>query len=191
MAAVGVVSIGGRRITLDALTGEVVDPPRSAHVQKSAECERDTWTWIWHYNTFHVRTPGGKDWPVEIEERVAAVSKGQRVTLVRGIVGKKESNWLAVFNHTTDRLGYVAQTRNDLAGPLFYNLLMIVAVFVGVFALFSLAGAFGESSIIALFGLIASGAYFVWVFHRRRKLSEAVEDAVKRLGTQPRDAAAS
>jgi hypothetical protein len=191
MPAVATVTIGGKRIALEALTGDVVDTQRSPAT--GTDTERDRWARFspaWHYREFAVRTAGGREWRVELE-RVTPVSRGQRVTLLRGIVGTKESNWLAIFNHTTGRLAYVAQTRNDLAGPAFYNLLTIVAVFVAVFGLFSVAGAFGESSLVALFWLLASAAYFVWVFQRRKKLTGAVEEAVKRLRAQPVDAAAS
>jgi hypothetical protein len=81
----------------------------------------------------------------------------------------------------------VARERNDLAGPLPYNWIIIVCVIfvvAGVGRL--LVGAGGTGSVLML--IIGIGAFY-WIMQRRKKLVSFVESAV--MGMKRRGVAAA
>jgi hypothetical protein len=53
------------------------------------------------------------------------VTRGDKVTLFRGIADGKETDWLAVCNHSTEHLGFISQPLSKLAGPPLYQVMLV------------------------------------------------------------------
>lgn len=181
MPAVGSVSIGGKQIDLHAFTGDVVEVSRRSDTETTYEQGQPTKSTTWHYIKFLVRAPDGTTQQAEVDTRQATVAKGEQVTLFWGIVGKKESNYLAVYNHSSHKLGVVWDTRNDLAGPAILRSQIVLTVLVLVFLL-AFIGTSGLGSVVVL-GLM--GGLWYYVHQRRQTLIKAVEAAIPGLKVQP------
>jgi hypothetical protein len=106
------------------------------------------------------------------------VTKGDQVTRVWGIVNGKESDWLSVYNHSTDHLGFVPQTTAKLAGPPLYPVMLFGCGVIQFFALFGMV----QWSLSAWFAFLLFCGPWAWVFQRRATLKKAVRDAIPRLG---------
>lgn len=173
MASVGNVRIGSKNIDIQAFTGEVMDTAHTTYVQTVQNQNGFSNTSTSHYNKFLLAN-GSAQHSIEVSERVIGISRGQRVTGFWGIVRGKESNWLALFNHDTGKWAWFTPTRNKLAGPPMNQLLIIVAVFAGVFGVMALFGA----SPAAIVLLPLSGLIFWRVQRRRKALMSAVNSAL-------------
>ncbi|MEP7305794.1 MAG: hypothetical protein ABJA98_09775 [Acidobacteriota bacterium] len=55
------------------------------------------------------------------------------VTLFWGVVGKKESSDLAVYNHSRDAFGVGWHIRNELAGPAFLQSQLLLSILAILF----------------------------------------------------------
>src|SRR5262245_55260095 len=118
MAVVSHVTIGSKKIDLEAFTGAVVQSRVLEHTthdtdQYGRQWRRSTSYW----SNFRVRNADGKEQSVEVWQSIADVSDGQHVTLFWGVKNEKATNWLAVYNHATDVLGFVPGPLHKLAGP--------------------------------------------------------------------------
>ena len=153
MASVGSVRIGTKHIDIQAFTGEVMDTSRD--------------------NKFVLANGRGQH-AIEVSERVMSISRGQKVTGFWGVVRGRDSDWLALFNHDTGKWAWFRPTRDKLAGPPLNQLLIIIAVFAGVFGVFSLFG----SPVAAISFLAMSGAIVWRVQQRRKTLMGAVTTAL-------------
>jgi hypothetical protein len=116
-----------------------------------------------HYNKFVLANGHGQH-AIEVSERVISISRGQKVTGFWGVVRGKDSDWLALFNHDTGKWAWFRPTRDTLAGPPLNQLLIIIAVFAGVFGVFSLFG-----SPVAAIPLLAIAGVIFWRVQKRRK----------------------
>jgi hypothetical protein len=177
MRSVGNVRIGSKSIDIQAFTGEVMDTAHTTYVETVRNQNGVSSTSTSHWNKFLLANGSGQH-SIEVSERVIHVSSGQTVTGFWGVVRGKDSDWLALFNHDTGKWGWFMPTRNTLAGPPMNQLLIIVAVFAGVFSVMSLFGAFGSPG-PATFIWLAIAALIFWRIQRRRKaLMNAVTTAL-------------
>lgn len=182
MAAAGSVSIGSKKIDLQAFTGEVISSSRSS----DTETTRDEDGHVvkhrrWNYNKFVVRAPDGMTRGTEVDTRQATVTEGEQVTLFWGVVGNRESDYLAVYKHGSGELGVVWDTRNDLAGPAILRSQIVLTVLVVVWLIAFIATS-GVVSWVVL-GLLVALWYFV--HSRRQKLIQAVKAAIPAIRAQP------
>ena len=177
MASVGSVRIGSKNIEIQAFTGEVMDTAHTTYVETVRNQNGVSSTSTSHYNKFMLANGNGQH-AIEVSERVISIARGQRVTGFWGVVRGKESDWLALFNHTTGKLAWFTPTRNKLAGPPMNQFLIIVAVFAGVFSVMSLFGAFGSPGPATFIWLAISALIFWRVQKRRKALMHAVNTAL-------------
>jgi hypothetical protein len=173
MASVGNVRIGTKNIDIQAFTGQVVDTAHSTYVNTTTNQNGYSSTSTSHYNKFLLANDNGQH-SIEVSERVINIARGQKVTGFWGVVRGKDSDWLALFNHDTGKWAWFRPTRDKLAGPPLNQLLIIVAVFVGVFGVFALFG----SPVAAIIPLGISGLIFWRVQRRRKALMSAVTSAL-------------
>jgi hypothetical protein len=173
MASVGSVRIGTKNIDIQAFTGEVMDTAHTTYVNTTTNQNGYSNTTTSHYNKFVLANGNGQH-AIEVSERVISISRGQKVTGFWGVVRGKDSDWLALFNHDTGKWAWFRPTRDKLAGPPLNQLLIIIAVFAGVFGVFSLFGSpVGAIPLLAISGLI------LWrVQTRRKSLMGAVTSAL-------------
>ena len=175
MAAVGSVSIGSKKIDLHAFTGEVISSSRSSDTETTRDEDGHvTKHRRWNYNKFVVRAPDGSTRGTEVDTRQATVTEGEQVTLFWGVVGTKESDYLAVYKHASDKLGVVWETRNQLATPALLRSQIVLAILALVFIVTFVATS-GLGSVIVL-GLLVGLWY--WLYRRRQTLIQAVEAAI-------------
>lgn len=182
MAVANSVTIGSTRIDLEAVTGEVVSSKLTEY-SSSQEIRRPDGSTGRQYSTtywtqFRVRGEAGKEWSLELQRKVVTVSTGQHVTLVWGVVDGKDSDWLAVYNHATEHLGFVSATTNKLAGPYLYQVLLFGCGVMQFFTVFGLM----RGNLLAWVIFLAFCAPWVWVFRRRETLKDAVRNAIPRPG---------
>lgn len=173
MASVGSVRIGTKNIDIQAFTGEVMDTAPTTYVNTTTNQNGYSSTSTSHYNKF-VLANGSNQHAIEVSERVISISRGQKVTGFWGVVRGKDSDWLALFNHDTGKWAWFRPTRDKLAGPPLNQLLIIIAVFAGVFGVFSVFG----SPVAAIPFLAISGVIFWRVQKRRKALMGAVTTAL-------------
>ena len=173
MATVGSVRIGSKNIDIQAFTGDVMDTAHTTYVNTTTNQGGVTSTSTSHYNKFLLSNGSGQH-AIEVSERVISISRGQKVTGFWGVVRGKDSDWLALFNHDTGKWAWFTPTRNKLAGPPMNQLLIVVAVFAGVFGVMALLGA----SPAAIVLLPLSGLIFWRVQRRRKALMSAVTTAL-------------
>ena len=129
-----------------------------------------------------MRGANGKEWSLEVLRTVASVTKGDQVTLFWGIVGGKDSDWLSVYNHSTEHLGFVGQTTAKLAGPPLYTVMLFGCGVIQFFALFGMV----QWSLSAWIAFLLFSVPWAWVFQRRATLKKAVRDAIPRPGQASR-----
>ena len=182
MAAANSVTIGSTRVDLVTFTGDVISSELTEYTSSQRVTRSDGRTG-WQYTTtywtrFRVRGEGGKEWTLELLRKVVTVSVGQQVTLFWGVVGGKESDWLAVYNHATEHLGFVPATTNTLAGPYLYQVLLFGCGVMQFFTVFGLM----RGDLLAWVMFLAFCAPWVWVFRRRETLKDAVRHAIPRPG---------
>ncbi len=182
MAIAGSVTIGAKHIDLEAFTGIVVDSQMTSYTREHIQnrpnggYSRQYTTSYW--NKFTVRGADGKEWGLEVLRTVASVTKGDQVTLFWGLVNKKESDWLSVYNHSTEHLGFVPQTTAKLAGPPLYTVMLFGCGVIQFFALFGMV----QWSLSAWIAFLLFSLPWAWVFQRRATLKKAVRDAIPRHG---------
>jgi hypothetical protein len=124
-----------------------------------------------------VRGAEGKEWELEVLRTVVTVTRGDQVTLFWGVANGKESNWLAVYNHATEHLGFIAATLNKLAGPPLWAVMLSFCGVIQFFALFGLV----QGSLSAWISFLLFCGPWAWVFQRRGAIKQAIRDAIPRL----------
>ena len=171
MPEVSSVDIGMRKVHIYRFTGVVVDSQRSTHTTATSHNNGQVSTHTEHYNEIFIQDEKGEEMSAEIGGTGVSVRPGNRVSIFWGIVGNAEKgSYTTVINHDTGAKGHIAKGVNDVCGPPFYNMLIILFVFIGVMgAGVLLSGDFGGS--IPL--LAMTGGYFWWLTGRRRKLRAA------------------
>ncbi len=178
MEAVGNVGLGTRSVNIYRFTGQVIDSQRSSETSFMSHSNHQVTSQTHHYNEIFIRSPDGEERVAEVGSTGVPVRAGNTVTVVWGIIGNREKGLYAgVYNHDTRQMGYVAKAVNDLAGPHLYNMMIIIFVFVGVFAVGSVLSG-GMSGVLPL---LLTGGFFFWLLQRRKKLRAAMAAAVPDL----------
>jgi hypothetical protein len=171
-----------------AFTGEVVDQSTSSETHTTVHSNNQVTSRTDHYTHLFVRAPSGEECDLEVANLRMGVRRQHTVTLLWGIrKGKEQGPYVAVNNHDTKSIHHIRKGNNDLAGPPGYNLLLVVAVMVGVFGLFGVLGGSMGAAVPLLLGV---GAVY-WVYSRQRKLMAAVEAAARGIGVRAMSAAAT
>ena len=175
MSAVSSVDIGMRRINIYRFTGQVLDSQRSSETTVSSDNRGNVSSSTYHYNEIFLKGADGEERSVEVASASVPVRIGNTVTVLWGIVGNREKgHYSTVYNHDTQQVGHIAKAINDLAGPMLYNMLIILFVFIGVFAVMSLFGGSGVGFVL----VVLTGVFFYWLIRRRKKLRAAIEAAL-------------
>ena len=171
MPEVSTVQIGMRKVHIYRFTGAVVDSQKSTHTTATSNNNGQVTTYTEHYNEIFIQDEKGEQMSAEIGGTGVSVRPGNKVSVFWGIVGNAERGpFTTVINHDTGTKGHMAKGVNDVSGPPFYNMLIILFVFIGVMGAFSLLGGDIGGSIPLL---AMTGAYFWWLTARRRKLRAA------------------
>lgn len=180
MAAVGSVIIGSKKIDIHSFTGNVTSSSLSSDTETTYEDGQMTQHRKWTYNKFVVEAPDGSTQGTEVDTRQASVTQGELVTLFWGVVGTQESSYLAVYQHASDKLGVVWETRNVLAGPKWlYNQAVLTTIAI-LFLIFFI-GTSGGASVVVFLMLLA---LWYWMFRRRQKLVKAVQASIPTVKAQ-------
>lgn len=187
MSKISTVTIGSRMIDLYAFTGEVVDQASSSSTHTTVHSNNQVTSRTDHYAQLFVRAPDGEERDLEVANMKIGVRRDHTVSLLWGIKkGRETGKYLAVYNHDTKSIHHIRKENNDVAGPPGYNMIIIVAAFVGAFGLF---GTLGGDMSAAMFLLLSAGAVY-WIYNRQRKLMAAVDAAARAIAV-PSGAAAA
>jgi hypothetical protein len=171
MPEVSTVQIGGRKVHIYRFTGVVLDSQRSTHTTATSHNNGQVTTHTEYYNEIFLQNENGEEMSAEIGGTGVSVRQGSRVSVFWGIVGDAERGpFTTVINHDTGAKGHMAKGVNDVCGPPFYNMLIILFVIIGVFGAFAL---FGGELVKAIVLLGLTGWFFWWLTERRRKLRAA------------------
>lgn len=200
MPAIRTVHVGSRSIDIHCFSGEVMESQKWTTTQISggggggyshngtgfssnAPVTSRTTT----HDQIFVRAPGGEERALELSDVHLAVRKGQWLTLIWAIrSGKDQGPYVAILNHNTGSLDYVAKAVNDSCGPMLYNLMIIVGVFAGVGGVFTLLGGSFFTGLVLAGGGIGG---IVWIVRRRKQFKADIAALTAQLkanhGPQP------
>jgi hypothetical protein len=175
MAAIGTINAGSKVINLYAFSGEVVDQQRSSYTQVSNGNNNQQQVSTTHYNKIFVQAADGTEKAVEIVDSGFSARAGSKVSIIWGIPGKKEEGpYLAVVNHDNGSIHTIRKAINDLAGPPFYNMLLIVtAIFIALGFFDLINGNIGSAIIMSAIG----GGGIYWIYSRQKALMARVRAA--------------
>lgn len=187
--------VGSRPIEIHTFSGEVLESQKWTTTQisggggggyshngtgfsSSAPVRSHTTT----HDQIFVRATSGEERALELSDVHLAVRKGQWLTLVLAIrAGKHEGPYVAILNHNTGSMDWVAKAVNDSCGPMFYNLLIVVGVFAGVGGVFALLG--GTFFTGLLFAGLGIGG-ILWIVRRRKAFKAGISALTTQLRTQ-------
>jgi len=174
MSAVGSVTIGSKAIDIHSFTGKVTNSSLSTERETTYENGEMTRSTKYSYNKFFVEAPDGSWQGAELDTRQANPAEGDLLTLFWGVVQGKQSNYLAVYNHSSEKFGTVWETRNVLAGPKWlYNQAVLTTIAI-LFLIFFIATS-GATSVVVFVMLL--GLWY-WMYRRREKLIDAVKATI-------------
>ncbi len=178
MTKINTVTINARTIDLYAFTGEVIDQSTSTHTQSTLHANNQVTTYTDSYSNLFVKGKDGEERSLQVANMNIGVRQGNTVSLLWGIKkGREKGDYIAVYNHDTKAIHHIRKGNNDTAGPMGYNMLLIVGVLIGVLGAASLIG--GDFwSIIT----VAIGAGLIyWIYKRQKKLMAAVDAAARSI----------
>ncbi|MBA4285539.1 MAG: hypothetical protein C0434_08420 [Xanthomonadaceae bacterium] len=189
------VHVGSKAIEIHTFSGEVLESQKWTTTQisggggggyshngtgfsSSAPVTSRTTT----HDQIFVRAPSGEERALELSDVHLAVRKGQWLTLVLAIkAGKQQGPYVAVYNHNTGALDWVAKAVNDSCGPMLYNLLIVIGVFAGVGGTFALLG--GEFLSGLFFGGLGIGG-ILWIVRRRKAFKAEISGLAAQFKAQ-------
>ncbi len=180
MPSFATVTTGRGPVDLYAFTGVVADQEKSSYTEVTRNNNNNVATSsTTHYNTIFVRNEAGEERSVQIVDSGLALRAGSHASFIWGIPkGKEKGDYMVVINHDTGAMHTIRKAVNDLAGPPFYNMLLILAVIVGCVGLFDLfSGDLGSA--IILIGIGAGAVY--WIYKGQKALLAQVESAVRAM----------
>lgn len=169
MASIGTVTAGSKIIDIHAFSGEVVDQEKSSYTEvtrsNNNNYQNATTT---HYTKMFIRAPDGEERSLQIVDSGFSVRAGSKASMLWGIPkGKDKGDYVAVVNHDTGAVHTIRKPVNDLAGPPFYNMLLIVAaIFIAIGFFDLISGNLGSALIKA--GIGGGGIY--WIYTGQKKL---------------------
>lgn len=175
----GETKIGMKTVEIRGFTGKVSGVSKSSYTHTSVDHNaRTSSTSTTNYTEFRLTGDDGSLLQPEVESQYARVVDGDMATAFWGAVGGKDRNYyLAVYNHKLGELGVIPSERNRLAGPMGVNLMIIIAVFAGVFGAFALFG----GSFVGLIVVALVAGFFFWLKRRRGAVTDAVNAAVAKV----------
>ena len=181
MASIGPVSAGSKTINLHAFSGEVVEQQKSSHTEVSRGNNNQQQVSTTHYNKIFVRASDGAERSLEIVDAGFSARAGSRASIIWGIKdGKDEGPYLGIVNHDTADVHLIRKPVNDLAGPPFYNMLLIVAAIFCALGFYTLlSGNIGSAIVMA--GIGGGGIY--WIYKGQKALLGKIKAAA--LALQP------
>lgn len=180
MASIGSVTSGGKTINLHAFSGEVVDQQKSSYTEVSrGNNNYQQQVSTTHYNKIFVRASDGAERSLEIVDAGFSARAGSKASIVWGIKeGKDEGPYLGIVNHDTGVVHLIRKPVNDLAGPPFYNMLLIAAaIFIAVGFYDLISGNIGSAIIMA--GIGGGGIY--WIYKGQKALLAQIKAAALAL----------
>ncbi len=169
MAAFGSVTAGSKTINLHAFSGEVVEQQKSSHTEVSrGNNNNQQQVSTTHYNKIFVRAADGAERSLEIVDSGFSGRAGSKASILWGIKeGKDEGPYLGIVNHDTGDVHLIRKPVNDLAGPPFYNMLLIVAsIFCALGFYDMINGSIGSAIVKA--GIGGGGIY--WIYKGQKAL---------------------
>jgi len=184
MAHIGAITVGRREVNLYSFTGQVVDQHRSTLTEvvdnrNSPAMSTSTTT---SYNKIFIRAADGEERDVHIVDKGFSVRQGSTASLIWGIpVGKEKGEYLLVLNNDTGATHVIRKPCNDLAGPPFYNMLLIV---FAIFLTLGLVGLFSGGIFSALIKLAIGGGGIYWIYKGQKALIAQLQATAARLRGQ-------
>lgn len=174
----GSVRIGTKPVDLWGFTGMVGDKSTSSETVTTVHDDRNySSSTTYNYVSYSIRNASGDSADVNAESRHASAHEGDVVSAFWCEVRGKAVGTLAYYNHNRDKLGIVAQIRNDVAGPMGYNWLIVFALFLALFGVMNIVTGDGTSWYIYL--AICAGSFY-WIIKRRKKLLSLLDSAVEK-----------
>lgn len=179
MSRFATVRSGLRTIDLHAFTGRVVDQQRSTVTEVTRHHNNamlGTTTHSSSWNKVFVQADNGDEKWLEVPDKGFAARAGQMASIIWGIrAGREKGDYLAVVNHETGAFQCIRKAVNDNAGPPFYNMLIILLVFVcgGVGMMDVFGGHYGS----ALFFFAVGGGGIWWIWRRQTQFMAKIKAA--------------
>ncbi len=180
MSKIGSVNVIWKNVDIHAFSGEVMDVARSSetHVSGNANVNGGQITSsTTHYAQLFIRNPvTGEEYDIEFAHPKVGFRAGHKATMLWGTtpgVTKKTWPYIGVYNHTTGQMQTIRKGNNDLACIPFYNWIMIVAVFVGVFNLIMGTGLLKWPLVLLSIG------YIVFMYLCQKKLIDGTTELMK------------
>jgi hypothetical protein len=179
MSSFATLKSGLRTIDLHAFTGRVVDQQRSTVTEvtrhhNNAALGTTTHTSSW--NKVFLQAENGEEKWLEVPDKGFAARAGQMASIIWGIrQGRTKGDYLAVVNHETGSFQCIRKAVNDNAGPPFYNMILLLLVFVcgGV----GMMDVFGGHYASALFFFAVGGGGIWWIWRRQTQLMAKIKAA--------------
>ena len=181
MASIGPVTAGSKTINLHAFSGEVVEQQKSSHTEVSRANNNQQQVSTTHYNKIFVRASDGAERSLEIVDSGFSARAGSKASIIWGIKeGKEEGPYLGIVNHDSGDVHLIRKPVNDLAGPPFYNMLLIVAAIFCALGFYDMiTGNLGSAIVMA--GIGVGGIY--WIYKGQKALLAKIKTAA--LALQP------
>jgi hypothetical protein len=205
MAQISSINLGSRQIAIHSMSGEVMDSQkwttteisggggRGVISNGSGYIERDE---VKSKTTTHdqiiIRTADGEEESLKVENLNLAVRQGHWVSLIWAIPsGWKEGPFVAVFNHNTGALDFIASAVNKACFPMISSILGVAAFLL---ALAGVLVCFTSSLLVGVLLIAPCAGYFLWLRRRRGAFTDqvsALRDQIKASQPPPSVAAAS
>lgn len=192
------VNVGSKSIEIHSFSGEVMESQKWTTTQisggggggyshngtgfsSSAPVRSHTTT----HDQIFVRAANGEERALELSDVHLAVRKGQWLTLILAIkAGRNEGPYVAILNHNTGSMDWIAKAVNDSCGPMFYNGLIILGVIAGVVGVFSaFSGGFGSFLNGAFWAGLGIGG-ILWIVRRRKAFKAEIAELTPQLKAQ-------
>ena len=192
------VNVGSKSIEIHTFSGEVMESQKWTTTQisggggggyshngtgfsSSAPVTSHTTT----HDQIFVRAASGEERALELSDVHLAVRKGQWLTLFLAVkAGKREGLYVAILNHNTGSMDWVAKAVNDSCGPPLYNLLIILGVIAGVVGVASaFSGGFGNFITGAFWAGLGIGG-ILWIVRRRRAFKAEISALTAQIKAQ-------
>lgn len=176
----GSTRLGRKTIELKGFTGRVSDKGTWSETYRTVDQDgRFVKSETYHSISYKLTDDEGSHASVSADEAEAGADDGDVVTAFWcDVNGEIHDANLAYYNHDRGKLGIVARTRNDVAGPPGHSYLLIVALVFALIGVMDIVDGDGEDWYIDFAVCIG---LFYWILARRRKLLKLVDAAVARV----------